>query len=220
MKKAVNDHNAYVDKLKVAASKYSERIVLLRKDIVKLSQTYRHQQESVSSQSLSPHKALDRVPKMDRLKESYRRLQILADYLEAKSLPDKIFEYENFPARYILEGTSSINHNIQVSSNTKDYHDNSMTFNEISRQPEDKRIDTGRTKKISSIVDLNRLMDNSIDTLNKSVAYRNKNITMSKEFISLEQTLRQMASKRRERTESLKQVHNKLLDYISKVPYS
>lgn len=219
MKKAVRDHGCYVAKLKVCASEYSDRIVLLRKDIAKLSQTYRNQQDSVSSQSLSPHRALDRVPKMDRLKETYRRLQILADNLEEKALPDKIFEYENFPARYILEGTSSINHDVNVNHCSVDVKidGNRGVLGGLEDGGIERKMDQGRK---GGVIDLNRLMESSTRALEKAVHARNKNFAIGQEFKSMEETLRLMTNRRRERTEALKQVHNKLLVYISKVPYS
>ena len=192
---------------------YAERIALLRKDILKLTQHYKSLQDVTNPKTLTPHRALDRVPKMDKLKETYIRLNELGESLEEKAIPDKIFEYLNFPSNHILEGTSKYREIVDLSSKKSAHH------KEDSSIVEENRVTTS-TKHASKVTDVNTVMQESTATLHSAVVTANKQLYAEKEFKQMSKTLLQIAASRAERAENLRVLHKKLLGYISKVPYS
>lgn len=170
-------------------------------------------QHSVDQKTLSPHRALDRVPKMDKLKEVYLRLNDLGEFLENKALPDRIFEYINFPSSQILEGTSKFQ---EMNNLTSKKFMNSIQEMKSDDDKADKPILRSETK----VIDLNRLVLQSTETLQGGLVTGNKQILSDNEFKLMTKTLKQLTITRKERAENLRNLHKKLLDYISKVPYS
>lgn len=213
MKRAATEFKKYRENLGPAANNYSDRITSLRKDITRLAQLYRNMQQSVDQKTLTPHKALDRIPKMDKLKEAYLRLNELAEFLENKAISDSIFEYVNFPSSHIMEGTSKYQEFSNLASK--------KTFDQIHEISlgEEKLADLGPNHG-QTLIDLNVIAQESTQTIHESLIVGNKHLINENEFKQMTKTLKQITFSRRERAENLKNLHKKFLDYISKVPYS
>jgi len=202
---SIGEYRMWREQMQTAGIEYSQRISSLRRDISTLSSILdRVCGQTGENRVTQQHRALDRVPLVDRLKEVYKVLDNIQDGIRPLDLLGMIDEYKEYPS-------------VQIQT-VKGPDRNSEDVNKL---PSAHPPSSKKKHQTGPIIDLCAAVDTfSADLREGIVKGQNpigvKNILENKTAPMLQNLI----DNQLERNKKLAGLRDKLLEYASKAPYS